>query len=190
MKKSILIIVLFLSFKFINAQQSFTKTENFLITTEIKDKTKLHAPFVVNLVHAEDQSKKISTFKIEDTELFEDIFVTTLKNPGLVGVSEVIKMEIEYLGCCAHVEAYYYMVKDDNTIVPLPRIKNVYCENSDRDFQYIFPNQEFGVKGNILETQTFYKEMLKDVKYVNSMKSFVWNGGIVLDSNITAIASN
>ncbi|WP_109433894.1 MULTISPECIES: hypothetical protein [Aquimarina] len=187
MKNVAIIIILFQSFQFVNAQQGFAETQNFLVTTEIMNQDQEHPSYVINLVRSEDDSQKISTLTIEDTELFEDIFITTLENPGLEGISEVIKMEIEYLACCAHVEAYYYMVKEDNTIVALPELRNVYCENSDTDFQYIFPNQEYGIKGNILETQTFYKETVKDIKYVNLKQSFAWNNGVVQDSKTTAI---
>ncbi len=191
MKNVIIIIVLFQSFQFIYAQKGFIATEKYLVTTEITDQGKEHPAYVVSLVRSENSSEKISTLTINDTELFEDIFITTLENPGLDGISEVIKMEVEYLGCCAHVEAYYFTVSDDgDTIVSLPELKNVYCEDSNTDFQYIFPNQEYGIKGNILQTQTFYKNT-SDIKYVNLKKSFEWNNGaITIDpSNTTAITS-
>ncbi len=187
MKNFAIIIILFQSFQFVNAQYDFAETQNFLVTTKITNPDQEQSPYVINLVRSEDDSQKISTLTIEDTELFEGVFISTLEDPGLEGVSEVIKMEIEYLGCCAHVEAYYYMIKENNTIVALPEIRNIYCENSDTDFQYIFPNQEYGIKGNILATQTFYKETVKDIKYVNLKQSFAWNDGVVQDSKTTAI---
>lgn len=188
MKNVAIIIILFQSFQGIHAQKVFADTQEFLVTTEIMDRGEKHPSYVINLVRSgEENSDKISTLTIEDTELFEDIFITALENPGLEGISKVIKMEVEYLACCAHVESYYYMLKEDNTIVALPELKNVYCENSDTDFQYIFPNQEYGIQGNILETQTFYKETTADIKYVNLKQSFIWNKGVVEDSKTTAI---
>jgi hypothetical protein len=190
MKNIAIIIILFQSFQGIYAQKVFTDTKEFLVTTEIIDRGEKHPSYVINLVRSgEENLDKISTLTIEDTELFEDIFITTLENPGLEGISKVIKMEVEYLGCCAHVEAFYYMIKDDNTIVELPELKNVYCENSDTDFQYVFPNQEYGIQSNILETQTFYKKTTTDIKYVNLKQSFTWNkkGSVVETSKTTAI---
>lgn len=188
MKNVAIIIILFQGLQGINAQTVFTKTQDFIVSTQIMDQGKKHPSYVIDLVHSGNNSAdKISTVTIEDTELFEDIFITTLENPGLEGISKVIKMEIEYLACCAHVEAYYYMLKEDNTIVALPELKNVYCENSDTDFQYIFPNQEYGIKGNILETQTFYETTTTDVKYVNLKQNFTWNNGVVEDYKTTAI---
>lgn len=188
MKNVAIIIILFQSFQGIHAQKVFADTQEFLVTTEIMDRGEKHPSYVINLVRSgEENLDKISTLTIEDTELFEDIFITALENPGLEGVSKVIKMEVEYLACCAHVEAYYYMLKEDNTIVALPELKNVYCENSDTDFQYIFPNQEYGIKDNILQTQTFYQTTTTNTKYVNLKQSFTWKDGIVEDSKTTAI---
>ncbi len=184
MKNVAIIIILFQSFQFIYSQ-GFIDTEKYLVTTEITDQGKEHPVYQVNLVRSENSSEKISTLTIDDTELFEDIFITTLENPGLEGISEVIKMEVEYLACCAHVEAYYFTVSEDgDTIVALPELKNVYCEDSNTDFQYIFPNQEYGIKGNILQTQTFYKNT-SDIQYVNLKQSFEWNHGTINSSKTT-----
>ncbi len=188
MKNIVIIIILFQSFQSINAQQVFTETQEFKITKEIMNQGKERPSYVVNLVRSEEENNnQIATLTIDDTELFEDIFITTLENPGLDGVSKVIKMEVEYLGCCAHVESYYYMIKNDSTVVSLPEIQNVYCENSDTDYQYIFPNQEYGIIGNILETQTFYQETTTAIKYVNLKQSMPWSNGILEDSKTTAI---
>ena len=189
MKNVAIIIILLQSFQGIVAQNVFTKTQEFLVTTKIMDQKKKHPSYVINLVSSGEDSNTISTLTLEDTELFEDVFISTLENPGLEGVSKVIKMEIEYLACCAHVEAYYYMIKDDLSIVALPHLKNVYCENSDTDYQYIFPNQEYGIKDNILETQTFYKAETTDIKYVNLKQSYLWKDKIMKGLNTTAITS-
>ncbi len=189
MKNVAIIIILLQSFQGIIAQNVFTKTQEFLVTTKIMDQGKEHPSYVIDLVSSGEDTNTISTLTLEDTELFEDIFISTLESPGLEGISKVIKMEIEYLACCAHVEAYYYMIKEDLSIVALPHLKNVYCENSDTDYQYIFPNQEYGIKDNILETQTFYKGETTDIKYVNLKQSYLWKDKIIKDLNTTAITS-
>ncbi|MEW7278686.1 hypothetical protein ABW636_08820 [Aquimarina sp. 2201CG1-2-11] len=186
MKNIVIIIILFQSFQSINAQQIFSESQEYTYTKEIMNQGKERPSYVVNLIRAEEKTNdKIATLTITDIELFEDIFITTLENPGLEGISKVIKMEVEYLGCCAHVDAYYYMVKDDNSITTLPEISNVYCENSDTDYQYIFPNQEYGIDDNILETQTFYQTTTTAVKYVNLKQSFAWNNGSIEESKKT-----
>ncbi|TPN86773.1 hypothetical protein [Aquimarina algicola] len=180
MKNIAIIIIVFQSFQYLYSQKSFAKSNKFLVTTQIAHQDLERSPYVLNLVNSGDATNVISTLTIEDTELFEDVFITTLENPGLEGISEVVKLEVEYLACCAHVDAYYYLIKEDNTVVALPELKNVYCEGSDTDYQYTFPNQEYGIKGNILETQTYYKEDIDDtIKYVNLKQSFTWNNGDV-----------
>ncbi len=187
MKKVAIIIILFQSFQLIHAQKGFVDTQKYVVTTQITEQEQDHPAYVVNLVRADQSSDILSTLTISDTELFEDIFITTLENPGLDGISEVIKVEVEYLACCAHVESYYFMVAENNDIIELPELKNVYCENSDTDYQYIFPNQEYGIAENILRTQTFYKNS-SDIKYVNLKQSYTWNDNTTVSfSKATAI---
>ncbi|KAA1245408.1 hypothetical protein [Aquimarina sp. RZ0] len=187
MKKAIIFFILIIGFQFMKAQ-SFQKTGKYMAVTEIKENGAEYPTYLVDLVRSGGISEKLSTFTIDDTELFEDIFITTLENPGLQGISEVIKMEIEYLACCAEVESYYFMITDKNEVVSLPRLTNVYCENSNTDSQYTFPNQKYGVEGNILETETLYKET-SEVKYINLKQSFTWNDNEFNPSKNTAITS-
>ncbi|MAQ76125.1 MAG: hypothetical protein CL613_07320 [Aquimarina sp.] len=186
MKRYIFICVL-LCFQWGKAQNRFHNSSKYLVTTHISDQGNKQV-YTIDLRRTGDQNQTLSTLTIEDTELFEDIFITTLENPGLDGVSEVIKMEIEYLACCAHVEAYYYMVSTDGEVTPLPQVNNIYCEDTDMDYQYIFPNQEYGIAGNILKTQTFYTPESK-IKYVNLKQSLSWNGANYEPSKTTAITS-
>ncbi|WP_378178544.1 hypothetical protein [Aquimarina sp. SS2-1] len=190
MKKIIVLFILIIGFQFMKAQ-SFQNTEKYVAVTEIKENGSEQPTCIVNLNRLGGISENLATFRINDTELFEDIFITTLENPGLEGISEVIKMEVEYLACCAQVEAYYFLVTEDsNTIIPLPQLTNVYCENADTDTQYTFPNQEYGIKGNILETETLYKETSEIIKYVNLKQSLTWNDNKVSTIRNTAITSN
>ncbi|WP_299260176.1 hypothetical protein [uncultured Aquimarina sp.] len=187
MKKIIVFFILIIGFQFMEAQ-SFQKTEKYAAVTEIKENGSEQPTCIVNLTRLGGISENLTTFSINDIELFEDIFITTLENPGLEGISEVIKMEVEYLACCAQVESYYFMITNDNKLVSLPQLTNVYCENSDTDSQYTFPNQKYGIKGNILETETLYKET-SEIKYVNLKLSLTWNDNKVNTPKNTAITS-
>lgn len=188
MKKIIVFFVLILGFQFMKAQ-SFQKTEKYKAVTEIKENGTEQLTCIVNLVRLGGISENVFTFEVKDIELFEDIFITTLEKPGLEGISEVIKMEVEYLACCAEVDSYYFMVNDENELIKLPHLTNVYCENSNTDSQYTFPTQEYGISGNILETETLYKET-SEKKYVNLIQSFIWNDNKVTTPKNTAITSN
>ncbi len=170
--------------------QNFQKTEKYIVQTEIKENEAKYPTYTVDLLRSGGISKKLSTVVINDTELFEDIFITTLENPGLEGISEVIKMEVEYIACCAEVQSYYYLISNDSKVIPLPQLTNVYCEDSDSDSQYTFPTQEYGVKGNILETHTSYNES-SEIKYVCLKQGLVWNQVLYdFQKNTTAITSN
>ncbi|WP_108805158.1 hypothetical protein [Aquimarina sp. Aq107] len=187
MKKIIVFFILILGFQFMKAQ-SFQKTGKYTAVTEIKENGSEQPTCIVNLIRLGGISENVFTFTLNDIELFEDIFITTLENPGLEGISEVIKMEVEYLACCAQVESHYFMVTDKNELVSLPQLTNVYCEDSDTDAQYTFPNQQYGIEGNILETETLYKETA-EIKYVNLKQSFTWNDNKVNTPKNTAITS-
>jgi len=189
MKNVIVFYILIIGFQFAKAQ-SFQKTEEYTTVTEVKENGAEQPTCIVNLIRLGGTSESLSTLTINDIDLFEDIFVTTLENPGLDGISEVIKVDIEFLSCCAEVQSYYFMVPNDSdTIIPLPQLTNVYCENSNTDSQYTFPNQEYGIAGNILETQTLYKETLA-VNYVNLKQSFVWNDQKISSPKNTAITTS
>ncbi len=188
MKNVIVFFILIIGLQFMRAQ-GFQNTGKYKAVTEIKENGAEQPTCIVNLIRLGGISENVSTFTINDIELFEDIFITTLEDPGLEGISEVIKMEVEYLACCAQVESYYFMVTDDDKIVSLPQLTNIYCENSDTDSQYTFPNQKYGIKGNILETETLYKET-SEIKYVNLKQSFTWNDNKINTAKNTAITSN
>lgn len=184
MKKIAIIIILLQSFNFINAQHEFKDTDQFVVRATSSEE---NTSYVLNLERKGDDAVRLTTLYIEDTELLEDVFVTTLENPGLKGVSSVIKMEVEYLACCAHVDAFYYMIKNDGEIVPLPGLQNVYCDDTDTDIQYTFPNQKHGVEGKILETETFYNDSLTQIKNINLKQSLTWVAGDIEKLNTTAI---
>lgn len=185
MKKVIFILILILGFQFVQGQ-TFQKSKKYTVTPDNK-KIK-NSPYTLNLVRAENASEKLFTFTIEDTELFEEVFISTIENPGLEGVAEVIKMEIEYFACCAHVEAYYFLVTDQNELVALSQLENVYCEGTNADVQYIFPNQKHGMANNILKAEVFYTKS-SDIKHITSQESLVWNDNIYNHPNTMAITS-
>ncbi len=158
-----------------------------MVVTEIKENGTAYPSHVVNLIRSGGISEKLSTLTIDDTELLEDIFVSTLEDPGLDGISEVIKLEVEFFACCAEVASYYYMVTDDQQLISLPQLSNIYCENSNTDSQYTFPNQEYGIQGNILETETLYSDSY-EVKNVHQKQSIAWNDYTIdSEKNNTAI---
>lgn len=173
MKNTIIFFALLLSFQYTQAQD-FRENLKYTFTEEIADKEDAHAGENIFLVRTDNTDEKLASFTIEDPELFENVFITTLEQPGLEGIQEVVKVDIEYIACCAHVETYYYMVTEENDLISLPKLENVYCEDSNTDLEYIFPNQEYGITNNILKTEILYNET-GEVRYVNLKQSFAWN---------------
>lgn len=180
MKKIAIIIILFQGLQAISAQGIFDKTEDFVATKTLSTENSEAPYYIIDLVRkgAED-NENISSITLKDAELLEGVYVTTLDNPGLEGVSKVVKMEIEYLACCAYVKSFYYLLKDDNSVVAMPELNNTYCEDTNSDLQYIFPNQEYGIRDNILETQTSYKKSSVKVAQVNLRQSYVVKDGSI-----------
>lgn len=168
--------------------QGFQETVKYIVKTEIKEDGSEFPSRVVSLLSRGGISEELVTLTINDSELFEDIFITTLENPGLDGVSEVIKMQVEFVSCCAEVESYYYLVKDTNEIVPLPRITNIYCDSTNTDSHYIFPNQEYGIENNIRETEFSYSEDF-EITYTNVKQNYTWENNELFESKSTALTS-
>ncbi|MFC5045809.1 hypothetical protein ACFSTE_19820 [Aquimarina hainanensis] len=188
MKKIAFIFILILSLHTISGQE-FTASTDYIYTKTIKKTGKEYPSYVIDLYQNSDNDKSLVSFTIEDTELFEGIFLSVNKTPGLEGITEVIKIEVEYLGCCAHVDALYYMLTDENKVIKLPNLTNVYCTNSNADFQYTFPNQQHGIKNNILKTKTTYTDS-HNKGFVTTKESFTWNNMNYAPSQSTAITSN
>ncbi len=173
MKNLITYIVILIGFQIATAQE-FIQNDSYTITQAIQNKGEEYPPYTIQLMKAGEVDEKITAFVLEDTELLEGIFISTLENPGLEGVEEIIKVEVEYLACCAHVEARYFILTETNDCIALPMLENVYCEIGAADEQYIFPNQEYGIQGNILRTEKKYTSEAI-VKYVSLQQSFAWN---------------
>lgn len=153
--------------------QSFQETSKYLLKTEVKEDGSEFPTHVVSLSRRGGISEEFITLTINDSELFEDILVTTLDNPGLTGVSEVIKMQVEYVACCAEVTSYYFIVKENQEIVELPSLTNVFCDNTNAERRYIFPNEPHGVSQNIIDSEISFTEDLEVLALYNE-QSIAW----------------
>lgn len=187
MKNIAFLIILSLGFQ-ISYAQNFEKTKKYSVKIDAAINTQDNEPNKIRLLGSEDFSSELIAITIKDIDI-EEVFISSLENPGLEGISEVIKLEVEYLGCCAHVNVYYLMVTDDKEFVTLPQLNNIYCENTNADYQYTFPNQTTGKKGEILETETFYTNTY-EVKKVNLRQNIVWNNKEFDFSKEQAITTN
>ena len=172
MKKLGTLLIALVSTLLLNAQE-FETAMNYAITEDVQDKGQEYTPYDIHLVTTNSE-ESLATFTISDPDTFETVIISSLKNPGLEGVEEVIKVEIEYLACCAFVETHYFLATEDADFIALPQIENTYCEETYTELNYTFPNQEFGVVNNVLKTEKQFTKF-GEVKYVGLKQSYAWN---------------
>ncbi|MFL1895036.1 hypothetical protein ACJRPK_04995 [Aquimarina sp. 2-A2] len=174
---------------YIGRSQEFERSNAYTIKKHVVNNQTAAPTFILKLADAQGNVINVDPLIISDTELYEEVFISRLKNPGLEGVQEIIKLEVEYYACCAHVDAFYYMLKDDQTVVEIPQLQNVYCEGTTSDYQYIFPNQEFGIDGNILKTKVGYTKDAT-MKYVSLKERYTFTNDILILNPANALTSN
>lgn len=183
-KRIIFLLVAIFSFQ-LSTAQNFETTTKYKVIPNFKDKGSEYLNTTFKIVDAQEESESFSTFTIKDEESYEEMNITVLKNPGLQGITEVVKVEVESTTCCTAVEAYYFLVAEDKNFTSLPSLENVYCENSGQDIHYIFPNQAFGNEGSILKTKMSYTKTY-DVQQVNVLQQFSWNEDNHEDDHLVA----
>ncbi len=186
MKQIIFLLTLIFSFQLASAQ-NFETTTKYKVTTNLQDKGSAYLNTTFKIMDAQDEFDSFSTFTIKDEEFYEEMTITSLEKPGLQGIEEVVKVEVESTTCCTAVEAYYFLVTEDKSFIPLPSLENLYCEDSGQDIHYVFPNQIFGTEGTILKTRMSYTKTY-DVQDVSILQQFSWNDDNFEDDDF--IASN
>ncbi len=171
MKNITIILVLLFGIQFSNAQE-FKTTLDYIIDTKIVDKQDEYQPRKVYLRATDNISETIAAFAIEG-DAFEGIAITVLEAPELDEVTSVIKVDIEYLACCASVESYYFLETTNKGYVALPKLENVYCDASGTTIAYAFPSQGFGAEETIKKVQVSYTEAY-EIKAIDTLNQIVW----------------
>ncbi|MFD0863220.1 hypothetical protein ACFQ1M_13485 [Sungkyunkwania multivorans] len=168
MKKLSILLTIFLSLGSLTAQD-FVETKAY--TTILESNGEVLTK--VSLVGKEDPVNMVASMTITDPDIFDGVYISTLKNNGLEGIKEVLKVELAYGACCTGVQAYYFTVSEENVLTALPMLENIYCEKPGPITQYIFPNQEYGQQGKILRAQSSFNKEFK-IDYVSLEKSYSW----------------
>ncbi len=172
MKNSILLVF---TFCILTVQaQEFKTTEKYALANERSTGQEEEGSALIDVMVSSDTSNPVATIKIDELELFEGIQITVLPNPGLEKITEILKVTVEYAACCSGTQTYYFLVSDEQEFTELPLLENVYCDTTLADTHYIFPSQEFGREGTVLQAELHYTEKytIKDIKV---LQSFVWN---------------
>lgn len=172
MKNNIILSILTLCLQLVNAQE-FEETAKYKAFSEIVTKQQEYGPINIAIKTSGDNPENIATLTLDEPDIFEGVYISTLSDSGLEGVKEVIKVEMVYSACCAHVQAYYYLVTNNGRVLDLPRVENTYCNGSESDMQFIFPNQEYGKEGTIVRANTHYG--LDSIDNIEIIQSYYWN---------------
>ena len=129
--------------------------------------------WAVDIFETNNPEKTIATLNIADFGLLDEIRISVLEEPVLEGITEILKITLEYNACCSSTKEFYYLLGEDG-VIALPSIKNEYAYEPISDIHYIFPNQSFGKEGTILRAELQYTETytIKDIKV---LRSIAWN---------------
>lgn len=173
MSRLILLITTALILQYTHAQE-FETTNKYRVANRMDTKQQEYATAVFDVVIANAPSHKAATLSILDLDFFEDINISVLSKPNLIGITEILKVAINYNSCCTHSETYYFMVTPANAFIALPHVDNHYCENTSSEVQYIFPSQAYGKAGLILKTEMNYTNT-HNVKDTHILQRFAWN---------------
>jgi len=157
MKNIALLLFGFFAFTSVNAQ-SITTDSEYQLRTKIQEKEDAYAPLTMMLHATNDSEDILGSFQIADQDLVDEVHITTMKDPGLDGISEVVKVEVAYSACCVYVVSHYFMITDEQDVIMLPQLENTYCEDTNTEIVYSFPNDVFGTPGLIVKAEQIYDD--------------------------------
>ncbi len=172
MKNLIALFTFLFAIAFVQAQ-NFQDTEKYRIADHAVDKETDTLQQEVFLIKDSDHEEKLATFTVEDPYLYDGAYVTVLENPGLEGVKEVIKVELGYSACCTSVYTHFLLVTEDDNLIQLPVLENVFCDTGEAEVMYLFPSQPFGQTGKIVVGDVYYDENY-EVTRMEVAETFQW----------------
>ncbi len=173
MSKLIILFTTTLLLQYSNAQD-FKTTTDYVVANRMDTKQQEYATALFDVVVADAPSQKVATLSILDLDFFEDITISSLANPELNQMKEILKVDVNYNSCCIHSETYYFMVTATNDFIALPYIENTYCATTASEVRYVFPTQTLGKTGLILKTKVQFTEN-NTVKDTQILQRFAWN---------------
>ena len=173
MKKLLVITALFLAGFSQMAAQQFETTDTYfvsLVSTLNQDGEEVQSALL-----AKDESSpvEITSFPLADASMIHDIKITTLKNPGLSGVKNVLRVNVQYIEYCSYVVSNYILETENGGFITLPIVTNEDCGDSNKEFVYLFPNQAFGATNQILTSEVTLEE--KFILASEQQDTFIWN---------------
>tara|TARA_B100000809_G_scaffold262926_1_gene314986 strand:+ start:53 stop:622 length:570 start_codon:yes stop_codon:yes gene_type:complete len=120
-------------------------------------------------------NKTIAKYDISILEFYQGTEIEILEVEKLKNIAEIIHLESNYSAGCAFTESNYYLKTIHSKIVQLPQIKYGNCETSEFKKEYVFPNQNLGVKNEILLIRSNENDNEKNNK-LEVLLIYKWNG--------------
>ena len=173
MKNLIVSTALFLAgFSQMTAQQFNTSSAYFVSLASTLNEDGQEEQIAL-LTTNESSPEQVTSFPIADASLIRDVKITALQNPGLSGVKSVIRINVKYIEYCSYVVSNYILETNDGGFITLPILTNENCGDSNKEFVYLFPNQDFGAANQILTSEVTVQE--KNVLAAEQHDTFIWN---------------
>lgn len=173
MKKLLLIITVFLAVSTQMTAQQFDTTDAYFVSlasTLNQDGEEVQSAL---LATDEISPKEVTSFPVADASLIHDVKITRLENPGLNGVKNVIRVNVQYVEYCSYVVSNYILETNDGGFITLPILTNEDCGDSNKAFVYLFPNQVFGQVNQIVTSEVTVQE--KNILEAEQHDTFIWN---------------
>lgn len=126
------------------------------------------------LVTGVERSITLTTFPVEAVENIQNIAISELQNPGLEGISKVLKIETSYIEYCSYIVAQYLLVTANGDYISLPSLGNTHCNDTKSEVRYVFPNQKFGKANQIVRAEVGYTNTAS-VSTSVTQQIFIWN---------------
>jgi len=128
-----------------------------------------------HLVKTKDTLDQLVSFHVQSGETFETAIVSELVNPNLKGIKSIIKVEIEYVGCCSIYESYYFLLTNKNELLEIPMIEWASCDWPEIRPAYLSPIQDGGKEDALVLAGLNYNSR-GELDSITTKNVLLWDG--------------
>lgn len=185
MKKLLPFLVLLIGISFANAQE-FQKTDAYQASIHPIVNDKEHTLFNLSIVLTDRPETVVTNFRIMSPENIKMISIQSLKQPGLLDVEEIIRMELTYFEPQAYTISKYVLVKESGAYIDLPAIVNRKENYPKTETIYVFPNQALGQINKIITMEITYSDEFS-IENIEVIKAFAWQDNFDTSHQVSAL---
>ncbi|MBO3096967.1 hypothetical protein [Gelidibacter pelagius] len=185
MKNLLLFLVLLIGISIANAQE-FQKTDAYQVSIHPIVNDKEHTLFNVSVVLTDRPETVVTNFKVMSPESIKKISIQSLKQPNLLDVEEIIKMELTYFEPQACTISKYVLVKENGAYIDLPAIVNMKDNYPKMETTYVFPNQALGQINKIITLEITYSDAFS-IENIEVIKAFAWQDNFDTSHQVSAL---